>query len=218
MSLSTHPILQCVYISDDRVEPAGSCRLWTDNFCDLQLSLCIRGTYNRLELALLGWLPRVVPDHPGVGRHRWFDLALVPRTACVETQLDFADTVWTTKCDAAELLFGPAQCLVMARGIDARKNLDRSVVCPALALPIAEIVARIDFNLVNPFHILDAVESRHDGSEGEAMFLGKLLAIHQEGEKHILLHGPFEGNTVVVAVDAPEHDVTRDLFVRTGLL
>ena len=72
-----------------------------------------------MKLALFGWLPFIVPDDPGIGRHGLFDLAFVPCPAGVEAQFNFADAVWATEGDAAEELFLPTECLVMAGAVDA---------------------------------------------------------------------------------------------------
>ena len=72
-----------------------------------------------MELAPFGQLPFIVPDDPGVGRHRWFNLAVVPRPAGVEAQFNFADAVWSTEGDAAEELLLPVERLVVAGAVDA---------------------------------------------------------------------------------------------------
>jgi hypothetical protein len=91
----------------------------------------------------------------------------------------------------------------------SRENLDRPVIGPALALPVSFVVARIDFNLDDPLHILDAIKSRHQQAEREPVFSRKLFAVHQKGQHHVILHGSRERNTVVVAVNGTKDHITR---------
>src|SRR5574337_732992 len=105
----------------------------------------------------------------------------------------------------------------MSGRIDTRKNLDRAVVGPALALPVPLVVAGIDFDLDDPFNVLDAVEAWYQQSEREAMFLGQLFPVHQEGEHHVILHRPCERNAVVVAVDAAKDHIARGLTIGSAV-
>ena len=106
------------YISDDRVQSAGSGRLRPDNFRNLELPLRIRRADDGLEFATFGRLPSIVPDDPGIGRHGCFDRTFIPRAARVKAQFHFADAVGAAEGDAAELLLLPANRLVMARAVD----------------------------------------------------------------------------------------------------
>src|SRR6266850_5669041 len=100
------------------MQSARPCRLRSHNLRNLELPLRIRRPHNCLELAALRRFPGVVPDDPGVGRHRPFVLALVPCPAGVEAQFNFADTVWPTEGDSPEFLLDSAKRLIMSRGID----------------------------------------------------------------------------------------------------
>ena len=199
------------------MQAARSCRLRAHNLCNLELSFGVGRPHNGLELTPLGRFPCIVPDDPGVGRHRRFDLALVPGAACVEAQFHFADAVWPAECDAAKDLLVPAERLVMAGTVDTGKDFDGAVVGPAFTLPVALVVSGIDFDFDDPFYILDAVEARHDESERKPMFFWEFLAVHQEGEHHVVLHGALERNAVVVAIDPAEHHIARGLFIGAGI-
>src|SRR5437016_11895160 len=106
----------------------------------------------------------------------------------------------------------------MSRGIDTRKDLDVTVVGPAFTLPVALVVSGIDFDLDDPLYVLDTVKSRYEESDRETMFLRQLLAVHQEGEHHIVLHGPLKRNAVVVPIDAAEHNIASSFFIGAAFL
>ena len=119
MMMASGAGLDLLNIGDDRVQPARPRRLWPDDLCDLELSFRICRAHDGLEFAPLRRFPCVVPNYPGVGRHRILDLAFVPHPAGVEAQFHFTDAVWPTKSDAAKELRLPAERLVMAGAVDA---------------------------------------------------------------------------------------------------
>ncbi len=49
------------------------------------------------------------------------------------------------------------------------------------------------------------------------MFLRQFLAVHQEGEHHVILHRACERNAVVVTVDAAKDDITCSVRVRSAV-
>ena len=210
--------LTLLHFSNNGMQAACPCRLRAHNLGNLELSFGVRRPHNGLEFSVPRRFPCIVPDHPGVGRHRRFDLTLVPGAARVEAQFHFADAVWPAECDAAKDLLVPAECLVVAGTVDTGKDFDGAVVGPAFTLPVALIVSGIDFDFDDPFYILDAVEARHDESDRKPMFFRQFLAVHQEGEHHVVLHSALERNAVVVAIDSSEHHIARGLFIGAGIL
>src|SRR5262245_2777432 len=106
----------------------------------------------------------------------------------------------------------------MTGRINTREDLDRTVVGPALTLPVAEMVTGVDFDFDDPFHVLDSIKSGHQQAERETMLLRQLFAIHQKGEHHVVLHGAREWNAVVVAVNTAEYHIARGVLVRASIL
>ena len=200
-------------VRDDGVVAAGAGRLWADDLGNLQLAFGIRRADDGLIAPRFRRPPGIAPDDPRVGRHGRLNAAFVPGPAGIKADLHFADGVGSAECDPAQGVFGAAQGLIVARRIDARKNLDGAVVGPAFALPVAFIVTGIDFDFRDPFHVFDAVESGYDEADWEAVFPRQLLSIHQECQHDIVLHGAAEGNAVIVAVDGAEDDITRSFLV-----
>ena len=116
--------------------------------------------------------PSVVPDDPGIGRlGRSISQSfhVLPASKLNSTLLM---VLRPAEGDAAEVLLGSLQRLIVARAVDAREDFDRSVIRPAFSLPVAEIIAVVDFDLDNPFYVLDAVESGHDQPEGKPCSFG----------------------------------------------
>ena len=108
-----------LHVRDDRMIPTRSRWLRADNLRDLQLPFRIRRTDDGLEFSSLRRFPGIAPDHPGVGRHGWFDLAVVPGPAGIEAQFNFTDAVWPAEGNVTEQLFLPAERLIMTGAIDA---------------------------------------------------------------------------------------------------
>ena len=61
---------EAFHIRDDRMQAACAGWLRTDEFGNLQVALDVGGADDHLELAFFGWLPAIVPDHPGIRRLR----------------------------------------------------------------------------------------------------------------------------------------------------
>lgn len=99
----------------------------------------------------------IVPDHPGPWGLGRFDGGIEPRFLLVETQLYLRNGVGSAEGNAAELHVGPADILVMSRTVDAGKNMDRALVGPPFALPVALIVPVVHLNFRNPLDVLDPV-------------------------------------------------------------
>src|SRR5688500_13297979 len=71
---------------------------------------------------------------------------------------------------------------------------------------------------MDPFHILDSIQSVHNSAERETVLSGQLLTVHEEGEHDVVLHRPVKWNAIVVSINAAEDDVTGGIFVCAGLL
>ena len=106
-------ISDAFYLGNDRVQTARSGRLWPYDLCNLQLAFGVCRTDDGLELSLFWRLPRIVPDYPRVGRHRLFNLTLIPGAACVKAQFDLTNRVGPAEGNTAEFVLGSAKRLVM---------------------------------------------------------------------------------------------------------
>ena len=141
------------------MQPTCSRRLRADEFGNLQLSLRVNRTNGDLELAAVRRTPGVIPDHPRVRRHRGFEFTRVPCFGRIEADFNFADRIRPAEGDATESLFRASECLIVTGRIDAGKNLDRPVISPSFALPVAALISGIGLDFHDPFHVFDAVES-----------------------------------------------------------
>ena len=103
----------CDFGNND-VIPARAGGLGTDDFCDLELSLRVGGPDDSLKLPRLWRVPRVSPNHPGIGRHGCFDLTAVPGAPGIKAQFHFADAVGAAERDAAKGVLLSLQSLVMS--------------------------------------------------------------------------------------------------------
>ena len=87
----------------------------------------------------------------------------MPTAAGVKTDFHFFDRPRPSVGDALEQMLFASQYLVVAGAVDARRDLNRAVVRPSLALPIALVISFVYFNLGNPFDVLDAEDPGNHG-------------------------------------------------------